>query len=169
MGLLDLFNKQSINQVPTLQTRLPDVVKKELLIGRLPILKTNTLFLKNGEVCHYMDNAIFEKRKVKNRYVRRNAGYSMPGLFKGNRIHFGGGNTDVVDNVTYEHLNGTLYITNKRIVFVGEECGFDKNISKISALTPYSNCIKLQFDNDTTYTVFIPDGNVVNMVLQLVK
>lgn len=94
MGLLDLFKPQS--KTPMVQSILPDAAVQEILRGRLPILNTNKIFLKSGEVCHYIDKAIYEKKTVRKRYVRRNSGYSAPGLFKGTRVNYGGGTTDQV-------------------------------------------------------------------------
>lgn len=166
MGFLDLFKPQA--QTPMVQTILPDLARQEIMRGRLPVLNTNKIFLKGGEQCHYIDKAIYEKKTVRKRYVRRNNGYSMPGLFKGTRINMGGGKTDVVDNVQYETFRGILYITNKRIIFVGESNGFDKKIEELVAVTPYSNCIEMQFSKDT-YKLFVPDGNIAHMVLQIIK
>lgn len=106
MGFLDLFNPQPKTSIVT--TILSDITKQEILRGRLPILKTNKIFLKNGEVCHYIGKVIYEKKTVRKRYVRRNSGYSVPGLFKGTRINLGGGKTDVVDNVQYKTIRGIL-------------------------------------------------------------
>lgn len=92
----------------------------------------------------------------------------MPGLFKGTRINMGGSHTDVVDNVQYETIRGILYITNKRIIFVGESTGFDKRISDLIALTIYANCVELQFSREN-YKIFVPNGNVTNAVLQLIR
>ena len=125
MGFLDLFKPHSSTSV-TVSSILPDIARQEILKGRLPVLNTDKLFLKSGEQCHYIDKAIYEKKKVQKRYVRRGNGYSVPGLFKGTRAKTWGGHTDVVDNVQYETLRGVLYITNKRIIFVGESEGFDK-------------------------------------------
>lgn len=166
MGFFDLFKPQPTTPIVT--TILPDVARQEIMRGRLPILNTNKIFLKAGEQCHYIDKAIYEKKTVKKRYVRRNNGYSVPGLFKGTRINMGGGHTDVVDNVSYDTIRGILYITNKRIIFVGDQTGFDKKISDLIALTPYSNCVELQFSKDN-YKIFVPDGNVTHMVLQLIR
>ena len=77
----------------------------------------------------------------------------------------GGGTSDTVENVTYDSIKGILYITNKRIIFVDDESGFDKKVSDIIALTPYANCVELQFKNGT-YKIFVPDGNIVNFVLR---
>ena len=166
MDFFDLFKPQPTTPIVT--TILPDVARQEIMRGRLPILNTNKIFLKAGEQCHYIDKAIYEKKTVKKRYVRRNNGYSVPGLFKGTRINMGGGHTDVVDNVSYDTIRGILYITNKRIIFVGDQTGFDKKISDLIALTPYSNCAELQFSKDN-YKIFVPDGNVTHMVLQLIR
>ncbi|WP_294411282.1 hypothetical protein [uncultured Ruminococcus sp.] len=166
MGILDIFSQQS--QVPTVNSILPDVAKQEIMNGRLPILNNDKIFMRSGEHCHFIDKAIYEKKKVNKRYVRRGNGYSMPGIFKGTRIHMRGGHTDVVDNIQYETIRGVLYITNQRIIFVAESDGFDKKISDLIALTPYSNCVELQFSKQI-YKLFVPDGNVAQMVLRLIK
>jgi hypothetical protein len=164
MGFLDLFRGRSAT--PAVGSILPDIAQQEIMRGRLPVLNTNKIFLQAGETCHYIDKAIYEKKTVRNRYVRKNTGYSMPGLFKGHRIRWGGGHTDVVDNVQYDTLRGILYVTNKRIIFVGDQNGFDKKINDLVAVTPYSNCVELQFSKEA-YKLFVPDGNVVHAVLQL--
>lgn len=166
MGFLDLFKRQPTT--PIVSSILPDIAKQEIMRGRLPILKTDKVFLKAGETCHYIDKAIYEKKTVRKRYVRRNAGYSVPGLFKGTRINMGGGNTDVVDNVQYDTHRGILYITNRRLIFVGQDGGFDKRLDELIAVSPFSNCIELQFSKDT-YKLFVPDGSVANAVLQQIR
>lgn len=166
MGFLELFKPQP--SAPTIISILPDVAKQEIMRGRLPILNTNKVFLKKDEHCHYIDKAIYEKRTIKKSYLRKNAGYSMPGLLKGTRVNMGGGQTDVKENVQYETIRGILYITNKRVIFVGESTGFDKKIDELIALTPYSNCVELQFSKDN-YKIFVPDGNITHMVFQLIK
>ena len=166
MKFNDLFRQKPT--VPTVTSILPDIAKQEILRGRLPILNTSKIFLRAGEICHYIDKAIYEKKTIRKRYVRRNTGYSVPGLFKGTRINIGGGNTDVVDNVQYDTYRGILYITNKRLIFVGEQGGFEKKIADLIAISPYSNCVELQFSNDI-YKIFVPNGNVTNAVLQQIR
>lgn len=163
MGIWDLFKQQP--KTPIVTSILPDIAKQEILRGRLPILTTNKVFLKRGESCHYIDKALYEKKTVRKRYIREDNGCSLPGLFKGTRINIGGGSTNVVDNVQYEIFRGILYITNHRIIFVGDQMGFNKKIDDLVAITPYSNCIELQFSKDT-YKLFVPDGNVTHTVLQ---
>lgn len=165
MGLFDMFKAP---QTPTVQSILPAAAVQEIMHGRLPILNSNKIFLKAGETCHYIDKAIYEKRTVRKRYVRRNNGYSAPGLFKGTRINFGGGTTDQVDNVTYQTLRGILYITNRRIIFQGEQEGFTLKVDDLVAITPYSNCVEIQ-TSKAQYRIFVPNGNVTQAVLQLIR
>lgn len=165
MGFLDLFNPQPAT--PTVPSVLPDAAKQQILRGQLPMLQPNNLFLKNGEICHYVDRAIYEKRTVNKKRVRKNTGYSMPGLFKGTRVHMGGGNSEIVDGVKYSTIKGILYITTKRIIFVSGTDGFDRKTEDLVAVTPYANCIEFQFSKETL-KLFVPDGNLPHIVLRLI-
>ena len=165
MGFLDLFKPR----VPTVQSILPDAAVQEIMRGRLPILNTNKVFLKGGERCHYIDKAIYEKKTVKKRYVRRTHGTSYKGIiFKDVRHNFSGGTTDIVDNVQYETFRGILYITNRRIILQGEQGGFDIKIDDLVAIQPYSNCVELQCNREN-YKIFVPNGAVTHAVLQLIR
>ena len=166
MGLLDLFGQQT-NNTPVVSSILPTAAKQQISQGILPVINADKLFLKSGEVCHYADCAIYEKKTVRKKYVRKSTGYSMPGLFKGTRINLGGGNTDVVDNVSHDTYNGVLYVTNKRIIFANEQSNFSKKVEDLVSATPYSNCIELQFEKETL-KVFVPDGAIVHSVLKMI-
>ena len=165
MGILDIFNSQPTT--PTVPSVLPEAARQQILRGQLPILQLNNLFLKNGEVCHYVDRAMYEKRTVNKKRIRKNTGYSMPGLFKGTRVHVGGGNSEYVDDVKYSTIKGVLYITTKRIIFVGGADGFDRKTEDLVAVTPYANCIEFQFSKETL-KLFVPDGNLPHIVLRLI-
>ena len=123
--------------------------------------------MKKGEICHYADRAIYEKRTVSKKRIRKNTGYSMPGLFKGTRVHVGGGNSEYVEDVKYSTIKGILYITTQRIIFVGGADGFDRKTDTLVAVTPYANCIELQFSKETL-KLFVPDGNLPHIVLKLI-
>ena len=165
MGFLDWFKPQ----VPQVQSILPQVAVNEIMSGRLPILNTDKIFLKGAEKCHYIDKAIYEKRTVKKRYVRHTHGTSYKGIiFKDVRHHYGGGTTDVVDNVQYEQIRGILYITDKRLIFQGEKIGFTIKVDDLIAIQPYSNCVELQCSKEN-YKIFVPNGAVTNAVLQMIQ
>jgi hypothetical protein len=167
MGFLDLFKPRP--QVPTVQSILPQPAVNEITHGRLPIINTNKIFLKGGETCHYIDKAIYEKKIVKKRYVRHSYGSSYKGLIlKDVRHSHGGGTTDVVDNVHYETYRGILYITNRRIIFQGEQEGFDIKVSDLVAIQPYGNCVELQCSKES-YKIFVPNGVITHAVLHLIR
>ena len=117
MGFLDFLKPQSTT--PTVPSVLPDAARQPILRGQLPTLEPNYLFLKNGETCHYADRAIYEKRTVNKKRIRKNTGYSMPGLFKGTLVHVGGAD------------------------------GFDRKTDDLVAVTPYANCIEFRFSKET--------------------
>ncbi len=165
MGFLDLFNSQPT--APTIPSVLPVAAQQQIMCGQLPVLQPNQLILKKGELCHYADRAVYEKRIVSKRRIRKSKGYSAPGLFKGTRVHFGNGESEEIENIKYETIKGVLYITNKRIIFVADHDGFNKKAEELIAITPYSNCIELQFAKETL-KVFVPDGNLPNIVLRLI-
>lgn len=165
MGFLDPFNFQPTT--PTVPSVLPEAARQQILRGQLPTLEPSNLFLKQGEICHYVDRAIYEKRTVNKKRICKNAGYSMPGLFKGTRVHIGRGNSEYVDNVKYLTIKGILYITTKRIIFVGGADGFERKIDTLVAMKPYTNCIELQFSKDTM-KLFVPDGRLLHIVLKLI-
>lgn len=104
---------------------------------------------------YYADRAIYENRTTNKKRIRKNTGYSMPGLFKGTRVHVGGSNSEYVDDVKYSTIKGVLYITTKRIIFVGGADGFDRKIEDLVAVTPYANCIEFQFSKDTLDAPFL--------------
>lgn len=165
MGLFDFANPKPTT--PTVPSVLPPVARKQIMSGQLPVLQPNNLFLKEKEVLHFADRAIYEKRTVNKRKVRKNTGYSMPGIIKGTRIYHSGGDSSTVEDEKFETIKGLLYVTNKRIVFIGGHESFDEKISDLLSATPYANCVELQFER-VCYKVFVPDGNVVYQVLRLV-
>ena len=108
------------------------------------------------------------KEKVKKRRVRSGGGYSMPGLFKGTRISLNRSQTDEVESVTIEQFRGILYITNKRVIFQANQSGFERPHTSLTSIAPYSNAVDLQYGS-TNYSLLVPDGSLVNAVLNLLR
>ncbi|MCD8336517.1 MAG: hypothetical protein LUD18_04430 [Lachnospiraceae bacterium] len=162
MGLLDaLFGK---NKIPPVSSILPDAAKQEILAGRLPRLNTDTIFLKRGEYCCYIDKAILLIDKTKKIY--RHAGNSSPGLFKNDRFSYGVG--DSKEYIETQQYKAILYITNQRIILNCKDHGFDKPYKLLSAMKPYANGLELQY-GDKTYTMVVPDGNIPYQAIKLIQ
>lgn len=163
MGFLDaLFGNR--NQIPEVTSILPAAAKQEIIAGRLPILNTDKLFLKQGEKIHFIDKAVNMEEKTVKQY--QHVGHSSPGLFKGTRWSNGMGRT--IEHKELVQHRGILYITNQRIVFQAKEWGFDKTYRYLTAITPYSNACEMQFGNKS-YCLVVADGNVLYQALQLIK
>lgn len=167
MGFLKNFFSPQPQIPPSVPSMLPQVAKQQINSGNLPTLNVSKLMLKQGEVCHFADRAIYEKKTINKHYVRNNRGTSMPGIFKGNRVYFGNGDTRVEQVETYDTIRGYLYITNKRVIFVDESNGFNEKVTDLIAVTPYSNCVILQFQK-SNYKLFVPDGGIVERVIKMI-
>jgi len=169
MGFLDFLEKSNLPpKFPTVLTILPPQAVSEIKQGRLPQLNTNTIFLKSGEICHYIDKSILLKNKTKKSVIRKGGGYSMPGFLKGTRINLNRTRADIEEKSVVEQFRGILYITNKRIIFKANQNGFEKSNSSLTSIMPYSNAVDLQYDS-TNYSLLVPDGNLIYAVMALLQ
>jgi hypothetical protein len=167
MGFLEnLFGLSSPPTLPTVLPIMPPIAINEIQSGRLPQLNSKNIFLKNDEICHYIDKAILLKEKVQKIYVRKGGGYSMAGFFKGTRININNGRTDVRENVVIEQFRGVMYITNKRIIFQANSNAFEKSHTSLTAISPYANAIELQYGSKS-FSLLVPNGVIISTVMNL--
>ncbi len=147
--------------VPQLMTILPTAAVHKIQTGVLPVLQSDKLVLKHGETCHFIDvSAVITERR---HYQSRRRGSSVH-MARGWTIHTG--STTSVPVTTAEVTRGIFYITNRRIVFVAKRHGFSHNLSALTAVTPYSNGLDLQFGNKT-HQVVLPCGDIAKAVIDL--
>lgn len=147
--------------IPQLQTILPPAVMQKIQTGQLPVLQSDKLILKRGEICHFVDiSAVITDRR---HYQSCRRGSSVR-IAKGWTVHTGG--TTSVPITTAEVTRGIFYITNQRIVFVAKRHGFSQKLSALTAVTPYSNGLDLQFGSKT-YHIVLPDGGIAKTVIDL--
>jgi len=159
---MGLFSSKQQNIIS--KSILPENVKNEILSNRLPQIINNKIFLKDGEICSYIDKAILNIYKTKK--ISQHIGFSSKGLFKGSRMGIG-----IAKPIEYEDLiqqKGILYITNKRVVFQAKQNAFDKKHNYLSSIEAYTNAVILQYGNKT-YEIIVADGNIVKHVLQLIN
>jgi len=169
MGFLtDLLNggsTQSSSAVPDIPAKMPPGAVMEIQSGNLPIMNTTKLLLKRNEKCHYVERAILITEKIVRHTEGSSNGFSFR-VCKGVTYRTGKFKGTPVEERFEEQTKGILYITSQRIVFVAEQNGFDKNYKYLTAVTPYTNGIKLQFGNKN-YVLYLPDGVVANKVISL--
>jgi len=108
MGLWNMLTQQ--NSIK--DSILPAGAAQDLLSGRLPKLNTNSIFLKQGEYCVYIDKAIRNVEKTQR--VGHYRGSSYKGLF-GQPVRYGTSHShEYQENFQFK---GILYITNKELSF----------------------------------------------------
>ena len=139
----------------TINSVLPDKAKNDIEKGILPTFNTATIILSKNEICHFIDRAIHvTEEKQRNTQIFR-ASNSIR-IMKGWTIHIGNGNlTPNYKNVA-KYNKGLLYITSNRIMFSSKEGAFDKKLTELSAIMPYSDGVGLQF-GDKVYNVMLVD------------
>ena len=170
MGLLEqLFGiyTPQIPQPPAMTSVLPFAAQKSLQNGILPTLNVSTLIMSQGEICHYVDKACLFTKKVERHYRRVNRGSSFR-VMKGWTYHTGNGESHPVEIELPVYTPGYLYFTNKRVVFVSKEKGFEKKLSSLTAVTGYSDAIVLKFSSKT-YSLLLHSAPSAQRTLALLK
>lgn len=160
--LTTLFGIVPPEKPPELSSIYPNQAAQYVQKGKLPTIQVDKLILNQGEVCHFVDvaAAITEKKRYKS--VRSGGSYR---IFKGYTAHLG--RSESVPVAESEYTKGIFFITNQRIVFVANKNGFEQKISKLTAITPYSDGIGLQF-NGKSYMLLLPNGENAKLVLDLI-
>lgn len=163
MGFIkDLFFPKTPATPPLLTSILPHQAVLKIESGILPFIQADKIVLAKGENCHYVEmGAIITEEK---HFESKRDGASFR-LFDGCYYHAGESRSDPVYEEVY--TKGILFITNKRVVFHAPKHSFDQKITKLTAVTPYTNAITMQFGSKI-YTVLLPNGELAEKVLSMV-
>jgi len=164
MGFIDKFfgYEKPSSDTPTLSTILPDEAVNEIKNGRLPHLNTDKVFLKKGEVCHYIDKSVMMKPKVKRAYEATGLGVRIWG------ISIRKGFVLPQEGMEHERIKGIIYVTNRRTIFQATSNGFDKPHTALTSVTPYANAIEMQYGS-THYCLIVPNGSIVEYVYDIIR
>ncbi|MFL0198294.1 hypothetical protein ACJDU8_22415 [Clostridium sp. WILCCON 0269] len=129
----------------------------------LPRMRCN-IILHKGEICHLACGA--KRYEVKNKSVGYSGGYGGVSfrIAKGVSIHTGRSRGHTIRrDISYEYV-GTLYITNKRVIFTGSNKNFSINLSKLLEYKIYSDGILFNTDK-ISYMVLINDSQCAGAIL----
>lgn len=166
MGLFsDLFsqNNSADEHIPAI---MPPGALDQIRQGIIPTMRTDRIMLTQGEVCHFSERAILMTEKTqKDMLVIRVV--LVSGCVRVLPIEL----VNVEEGQSKKPIRknkGLLYVTNKRIIFVSDKNAFDKKLKSLTAITPYSNAVQLQFSGKT-YTVLVPDGGIVSTLVSLIN
>lgn len=146
---------------PALRSVYPTAALQKLRSGILPILQTDSLLLTRGENCHFADVAILVTNKKI--YNRKHIGASFR-ICKGVTWHTGGGNT--TPESIPDYTKGLLYITNRRVLFVAQQNGFEKKLSGLCAHTVFPDGIRMQF-GEKSYSLLLADSGPAEATLRM--
>jgi hypothetical protein len=113
----------------------------------LPELQVPIL-LKRGEACHLFATALHHEIRTVTRSVRYGGPQATVRIARGLHYRVGQVSLERVREGVLKLLDeGTLYLTNKRLLFDGSRKSVSINLSKIIAFEPYSDGLVIQKDS----------------------
>ena len=130
----------------------------------LPIVMNSPVILQDDEICHY--SRLLPRVTTKNKVVGYSGGSHGVSIrvCKGMSYRIGASRGMPIRQDVVEKNNGTLNITNKRIVFMAAKGSFDKPIAKLSAIEPFQDGISLQFGAQN-YFFMSNDGPYIYQII----
>lgn len=136
--------------------------------SELPIVPAAGLLLAPQEVCHICMPA--QSVKLKQAVVGYSGGHGSMSVrvARGVTLRTGSSRGTPIRDTVMEKYPATLYVTNRRIVLVSPNMGFDKPIDSLTAISPYSDTIILQF-GATAKTIAINSPEYVAGVIQEIR
>lgn len=163
MGLIGkLFGLHFPPSMPKIKSVFPQIAAQRLDNGQLTKIDVPFVMLQPGEICHFVDDSAIA---VEQRYYRSHRNGTGFQIIKGVNWFFGDSTNIPETEVTY--TNGKLVITNMRVLFIASKNGIDKKLSTLSAVTPYTNGIEMQFGSQS-FTFLLADGKWAYKALKLI-
>ena len=163
--LASLFGIRLSEDLPQIQSLVPQRISNEIISGQLPTFNPAAIMLDRNETCHFMNRAALAVKKKEKAYRTHRSEDSFRWT-KNFTTHHGRGTIRPMEQTWYEFKEGAIFVTNKRIIFVAPEYGFEKKIKDLTAVIPYSDALALQFGNKTI-DIVLPDSYLMMMVLKM--
>lgn len=136
--------------------------------GFLLNIKDSGLNLKEDEICHYMDKAqTISEDKVTTGYVSQNTSHNLKVT---SWLSYNTGDSIANAVRTTERIvhEGTLYITNRRILFSSNKESFDEIFDNIASIKEVSDGVVIHIDK-VTYAIITKTHKEFMKVLKLLK
>jgi len=137
--------------------------------GELP-MKEVAINLQKGEQCYFSSNADW----LENRTVTKRINYGGPTarikIMKG--VYYRAGSIGV-QRVTSEELqtidSGQVFITNRRLIFLGRKKNTNIQLNKILSLNPYSDAVGIEKDSGKSPIIKVNENaEILGMILNRV-
>lgn len=114
--------------------------------GDLPLVSVPIL-LKRGEVCHFYGSAEHHQIKTITKRINFGGPTASIKIMKGVRWRLGSVSAQRVTSDVITHLDtGTLYITNKRLLYDGSKKNFNVTFGRITNFTVFKDGIQVEKD-----------------------
>lgn len=131
------------------ETYMSDQDLQQIQAGELPVLSSVPVILDDGEQAHFFAPA--------RRYITKNKAVGRTGsgagvrvrVAKGVSVSTGGGSSRTVYGEVTETYSGAIVLTNRRIVFIHNQAGFECKISALTAVTPVDGSVVVQAGSKT--------------------
>lgn len=137
-----------------------------------PVVENPNMILRDGEICHIMDSVQVAKPKnVVTGYSSSSSGATVR-LSKNISVRSGGNRGRAIRETIYEKYDGTLFVTNQRIIVNAQKYGFEKPITELSSFELYKDGINFMFGNTSSLVMTKNaafDLAVIRTVIQLAK
>lgn len=126
------------------QAFMTDQELEQIQAGVLPVLPGVPVVLGEGEVAHFFGPARRYITKTKAVGRTGSGGGVSVRVAKGVSLRTGGGASQTVYNDVTDSFVGQVILTNRRIVFLSKQNGFDCKLDAISAITPEGDRLMIQ-------------------------
>lgn len=123
---------------------MTDQELQQIQAGVLPELASVPVVLSEGEVAHFYAPARRYITKTKAVGRTGSGGGVSVRVAKGVSVRTGGGASQTVYDDVTDSFGGVVVLTNRRIVFLAKQNGFDCKLSAISAILPEGNGLMIQ-------------------------
>lgn len=136
--------------------------------GNLPVVRGPvSVVLRPGEVCHCAVGSSLIEEKTRTRFAGTDGGVSL-GMGEKTSMNVGGFAGQTVEETyraTTDH--GGLYVTDTRVVFVGQSKSFTYPINHIVNVRPYTDAVQFFKENDSQPKWFTVDEPWLSMMVAL--
>lgn len=152
--------KEEQKNTPVLS--VPSTAKTDILNGNLPIFRSNNLFLSQNEICHFIENARYDTFTTQKHYVRYGGGRST--AKNDNRYRSSCYSYHPYTTQAKTRHMGTIYITNKQIVFTSNSYGITIPLTDIVTAIPSDKSVSFHCSKNI-YQFYVPDGFLILTLL----
>ncbi len=167
--IIDIYKELTGNtSEKSLKSLMNQKILEKISNGELPEIAVENLNLKDGEICHYADRGYtFEDKTVMTGYTGKSSGVSIR-IMKGIPYRTGGSGEKAIRETQRTKYNGTLCLTNMRVIYISAKESFDKPLNKITAIIDAKDGVIIQ-TGSKSYSIIIPTHSEFVKVFNMVK